>query len=132
MTRDGVIFGVKKFHIYLYGRVFQIHTDHKPLLGLFNEKRAIPAMASPRVQCWALPLAAYDYHIVYKPGMPNANANVLSRLPHALTGLDAQIPGEVTLLMDTMESSPITPMHVWLMTGRDPVLSRVCENIIVG
>ena len=81
-----VIFGVKKFHIYLYGRAFQINTDHKPLLGLFHEKRAIPTMASPRVQHWALTLAAYDYHVVYKPGMANANADELSRLSRALTG----------------------------------------------
>ena len=64
--------------------------------------------------------------------MANANSNVLIRFPHALTGPDAPIPGEVTLLMDMMESSPITPTHVRLMTGRDPVLSRVHEYIIGG
>lgn len=37
-----VIFGIKKFHKYLYGRVFTIYTDHKPLISLFNEKKAIP------------------------------------------------------------------------------------------
>jgi len=40
-----VIFGVKKFHIQLHGRAFQINADHKPLLRLFHEKRAIPTMA---------------------------------------------------------------------------------------
>ena len=34
--------------------------------------------------------------------------------------------------MDTMESSPITPAHVRLMTGKDPMLSRVREYIIIG
>ena len=89
-------------------------------------------MASPRVQCWALILAAYDYHIVYKPGMANANAGTLSHLPRAQTGPDAPILGEVILLMDTMESSPITPMHVHLLRGRDPVLSRIHEYTIGG
>ena len=30
-----VIFGVSKFHRYIYGREFTIIMDHKPLLGLF-------------------------------------------------------------------------------------------------
>jgi len=46
-----IIFGVQKFHNYLYGRKFIIHSDHKPLMYIFN---AIPAMASPRVIHWSL------------------------------------------------------------------------------
>ncbi len=34
-----VIFRVKKFHTYVYGRPFTIVTDHKPLIALFNELR---------------------------------------------------------------------------------------------
>ena len=44
-----VIFGVKHLHQYLYGRHFSIRTDHKPLLGLLNEFKPVPLMASPRV-----------------------------------------------------------------------------------
>ena len=51
-----VIFRVKKFHQYVYGRRFEITTDHKPLLGLFSEHRAISPMASSRIQRWALTL----------------------------------------------------------------------------
>ena len=31
-----VMFGVRKFHTYLYGRRFKIYTDHKTLLGLLQ------------------------------------------------------------------------------------------------
>ena len=33
-----VIFGLKKFHQYLYGQKFKIFTDHKPLLGLWHHR----------------------------------------------------------------------------------------------
>ena len=34
-----ILFGVKKFHQFLYGHRFIIKTDHKPLEGLLNEKK---------------------------------------------------------------------------------------------
>ena len=37
-----IIFGVKKFHQFLYGYSFTIKTDHKPLEGLLNEKKGSP------------------------------------------------------------------------------------------
>ena len=49
-----VVFTVKKFHQFLYGRHFKIYTDHKPLLGLLHPEKATPSMASSRMQRWAL------------------------------------------------------------------------------
>ena len=65
--RSGHIFGVKHFRQYLLGRHFTIYSDHKPLQHLFSENKAIPAMASARIQRWALVLSAYNYDIVFKP-----------------------------------------------------------------
>ena len=76
-----IVFGVKKFHPYLFGRHFTILSDHKPLQHLFSESRPVPAMASARIQRWALTLSAYSYTISYKPGPDHANADTLSRLP---------------------------------------------------
>ena len=66
IEREGlaVIFGVSKFHKYIYGREFTIITGHKPLLGLFKEDRAISLTGSARVQRWALVLASYHYQLV--------------------------------------------------------------------
>ena len=63
----GIIFGVKKFHSYIYGSDFIIRCYHQPIYYLFNESRAVPPMASGRLQRWALTLSGYQYKIKYKP-----------------------------------------------------------------
>ena len=40
------VFGVKRFHLYLYGRSFTSATDHKPLLSLLGAKKPVPPQAS--------------------------------------------------------------------------------------
>ena len=55
-----IVFGVKRFHAYLFGRHFVIFSDHKPLWHLFKENSATPPLASARIQRWALTLGGYD------------------------------------------------------------------------
>ncbi len=45
-----VIFGIKLFHKYLFSRKFTICTDHKSLLSLFSERKAVPQIVLPRIQ----------------------------------------------------------------------------------
>ena len=85
-----MVFAVKRFHKYLFGCLFVLQTDHKPLLGLFQEDRPIPPMASGCIQCWALLLASYDYQLQFKSGSNNGNADVLSWLPR---GVHRAVPG---------------------------------------
>ena len=42
LEKEGLscIFGIKKFHDYVFGHAFELVTDHKPLLGLLKEDRA--------------------------------------------------------------------------------------------
>lgn len=54
-----IIFGVKRFHKYLYGRKFVICTDHKPLISLLHEMKADPQMASQRIMRWAVLLRVF-------------------------------------------------------------------------
>ena len=44
-----IVFGVTKFHRYMYGRDFEIQNDHKPLLGLMSEDKLISPIASARI-----------------------------------------------------------------------------------
>ena len=76
-----LIFAVRKFHPYLYGRKFTLYTDHKPLVTIFGPKKGVPTLAAARLQRWALLLSAYDYQTEYKTTTAHANADGLSRLP---------------------------------------------------
>ena len=76
-----MVFGIRKFHKYLYGRHFVLITDHKPLISILGPKKSIPTMAAARMQQWALLLSAYSYDIVYRSTKAHANADALSRMP---------------------------------------------------
>ena len=120
-----VIAGLTKFHKYLWGRPFLIVTDHKPLLGLFGEQKAVPQMLSPRMQRWALTLAAYEYQIVHRPGSSIPQADALSRLPLGGAPTHVPVPGETILAMQYMDMSPVTSCDIRNETMRDAILSKV-------
>ena len=83
IEREGLalIFEVRKFHQYLYGRTFTLQTDHKPLMTILGPKTGIPTLAAAHMQRWALTLLAYSYNIEYRKASENANADAMSRLP---------------------------------------------------
>ena len=62
------MFGVTKFHHYLYGRHFITKSDHQPLMSLLDASKVIPLLASLRIQRWALRLSGYRCSIRYKAG----------------------------------------------------------------
>lgn len=78
LDRQQMVFAVKKFHQLLYARHFSIYTDDKPLLGIFRFERAVPQMASVRIQRWALMMSTYEYDLMYRPGKENGKADALS------------------------------------------------------
>ena len=134
LEREGlaIVFGVKKFHNYLYGRHFTIESDHQPLSHLFSETKSIPVMASARIQRWALTLAAYQYNIRYKSGKTLNNADALSRLPRPITTNSDCVPDELAQLVLHLSSTSINADVIRSWTSKDPVLSRVLRYIQTG
>lgn len=120
-----IVYGVKHFHQYLFGRHFMIKSDHKPLQHLLGERKGIPIMASARVQRWALTLSAYDYTVQYVPGKDNANADVFSRLPLSVQPKEVPMPQELVYLLEGLENSPVSVEQIKAWTDRDPLLAKV-------
>ncbi len=64
-------------------------------------------MALVRIQRCALTLSAYQYHIVYRAGKENANADALSRLPFPDTLASTPLPPETVFLLERLGDSPV-------------------------
>lgn len=70
-----IVWGVKHFRPYLYGRKFKIFTDHRPLIYLFGMNNP-----SSRLTKFRLVLEEYDFEIEYVRGKQNVTADALSRI----------------------------------------------------
>ena len=84
-------------------------------------------MASARIQRWALTCGAYDYTIAYTPGKMLPQCDSLSRLPLPCqdTEADTSTPGELVMLLEKLQHSPVKASDIKTWTDRDPILSRV-------
>ena len=126
-----MVFGVKRFHQYLYGHQFVIISDHKPLMHILSTSKAIPT-TSAQIQRWAITLSAYTYTINYKCGEEHANADAMSRLPLPDPLPEVPDPPEMVLLMEHLASTPVSAQQIKKLTDWDPVLSEVKKFVLQG
>lgn len=131
IDREGlaIMFGLAKFHMYVYGRNFIIQTDHRPLERIFGEHAEIPKMAVSRLTRWALTLSSYDYCIEYKPGKDNCVADMLSRLPlpnkvaSEIECADNKIVCQIRAIH--LENLALSKTSLRKKTLSDPILSKI-------
>lgn len=71
-----VVDAVKSFHHYLYGRKFQVRTDHISLRWLMSFRNLEGQLAR-----WLERLQHYDFDVCYRSGKAHGNADGLSRRP---------------------------------------------------
>lgn len=71
----GIVWYLKQFRPYIYGRKIELFTDHKPLIWLHNLKEP-----NAKLMRWRLQIGEYDYAIHYKEGHLNKVADCLSRI----------------------------------------------------
>lgn len=95
-----IIWATKHFRPYLYGRKFDIVTDHKPLLWLYQLKEP-----GSKLTRWRLRLQEYDFDIKHKNGHLNANADALSRLK--INALGASEPDDDSSMIVNLDDREI-------------------------
>ena len=126
------VFGVKKFYAYLFGRKFTLITDHRPLLSLLSGQKPTSVQASARIRRWSLALSMFEYNFQFRNTTAHANADALSRLPLKDTTPIVKSPPEIVLLVDHLNSSPITADQIKEATRRDPDLSLILQYVQQG
>lgn len=73
-----VLFGLTKFHQFVYGRIVTVETDHKPLLFIMKKQfDDCPA----RLKRMLYSLQKYEFNLVYRPGKQMYVSDFLSRAP---------------------------------------------------
>ena len=129
-----LIYGIKKFHQYLWGRKFTLQTDHKPLTTIFGKKKGIPPTTAGHLQRWALILMGYSFDIEYKSTKIFGNADGLSRLPVGPDrGFDTHKINVTELLqVENLEELPVKASDLATETNKDPILKQVKQFTLKG
>ena len=115
-----VVFGLEKFHTYIYGRHITVFNDHKTLEMITKKPIHV---ASPRVQRMLLQLQKYDYTLIYKPGKELTLADRLSRFP-------SNKENTLIKLHKNIQHLTFTSDRINIIRGsikRDPTLSTVYQ-----
>jgi len=132
-----LLFGVHKFHQYLYGRRFTLIIDHKPLLSILGPKKGVPSLTAAYLQHLALILTAYNYQIEFKTTSAQANADGLSCLPLPSPSLisdssyivaplqNGSLPDVDIFVIRQLQTLLVTSKQLKVATRCDPILSHV-------
>ena len=127
-----IVWAVKRFHLYLYGRKFKLVTDNQPLVHIFNKNKQLSVMTAARLTRWSIFLMDYDYEISYRSTKAHGNADMLSRLPRPHTKQDEEEAKEELVFSVDIEDTCLTARKIESYTKKDPILSKVLQYIMNG
>ena len=119
-----IVWACERFNLYVFGKEFELETDHRPLQYIYSRK----SKPSARVERWVLRLQAYDFKVVYKPGRSNI-ADALSRLNSVTPILDPKKEFQVT--WDTVQMVALHSTPIALSTQKIEEDSKTDSELVV-
>ncbi|UYV68256.1 K02A2.6-like [Cordylochernes scorpioides] len=127
-----IIWALKKFNNYLFGRKFELITDNKPLHHILNPKREISSNMSARLQRWALILSSYNFTIECRKTGDHGNSDGLSRLPLKQYEEMEEDAVNTVHMIKQCEELPLTSSHIRRESCKDSILKIVYQNTLYG
>ena len=127
--RLATIWGMEKFHYFLYGKEFTLETDQKPLVLIYSKHMV---EISPRIQRLVVRSFPYQpFDMQYKKGMEIPLADVLSRVtPTPVEEDGIQLPIVAVNLITS--NLPVSSTEIELIheeTSKDPTLTLLRHYI---
>ena len=126
------IWGMEKFHYFLYGKVFTLETDQKPLVSIYKKHMVEIYPRIQRLIVRSFPYQPFDMQ--YKKGMEIPLGDVLSRVtPTPVEEDGIQLPIVAVYLI--MSNLPVSSTEIELINGetsKDPTLTLLRHYIHMG
>ena len=100
-----IIWACEHYRMYLLGARFNVITDHKPLVSIFNKPTA---NLSARMERWMLRKQPFDFLVEYQPGANNA-ADYLSRHPEQNGSCKPALVSDEFVRFVSCQATPSSP-----------------------
>ncbi|XP_065205459.1 uncharacterized protein K02A2.6-like [Planococcus citri] len=128
-----VVWAIKKFYQYLYGRKFTLIVDNKPLTFIFNPSKDISTVTASRLVRYAMFLSGFDYIVEHRKAEHHKNADYLSRAPRKCdnNALDTDSVINVKQIR-TISDEIINAKRICEEISKDPDLSILRDNLFKG
>ncbi|XP_022791503.1 uncharacterized protein K02A2.6-like [Stylophora pistillata] len=122
-----LVWASERFNMYVFGREFELETDHKPLEYIYSQK----SKPSAGVERWVLRLQTYHFSVVYRPDKTNI-ADALSRLNCGFQSDDGEDYDFVHTAVERSVPCAFTPAEIEKASAEDMELNLIKECVQTG
>lgn len=128
-----LVWGLKKFFHYCYGRKIILIVDNQPLARILHPEKATPVTTAIRLVHYANFLAGFNYEIRLRRTTEHANADYLSRLQHTNKNeRDSTLTDDEAFYLNQIAEMPVSLQEIREATAKDPELQKLYIDIQSG
>ncbi|KAG6442304.1 hypothetical protein O3G_MSEX002317 [Manduca sexta] len=128
-----LIWGLKKFFQYCYGRKIILIIDNQPLSRILHPDKATPITTAIRLIHYANFLAGFNYELKLRKTTEHSNADYLSRILNTnKIDNEDKLTDDDKFYINQIKMLPITFQTIKEATARDPELQKMYHEIQSG